>query len=122
MSAILFFFYCFGHPRHLHVLTHAFPTHPSSYLGEIILGNAIALGREELEEAPAAGPPPRLEPRQWRARDDVERQHLVGVAGGAVDRVEQVRAAVARHVALGAVHVAVEDARDRKSTRLKSSH
>src|SRR3546814_18807696 len=82
-------------------LVDAFGFGKAGGVGEIILGKAIALGREELEEAPAAGPPPRLEPRQWRARDDVERQHLVGVAGGAVDRVEQV---------------------DRKSPRLNSRH
>src|SRR3546814_13016091 len=69
-------------------LVDAFGFGKAGGVGEIILGKAIALGREELEEAPAAGPPPRLEPRQWRARDDVERQHLVGVAGGAVDRSE----------------------------------
>src|SRR3546814_15702294 len=92
-------------------LVDAFGFGKAGGVGEIILGKAIALGREELEEAPAAGPPPRLEPRQWRARDDVERHHLVGVAGGAVDRVEQVRAAVARPVAPGAVHVALADVR-----------
>src|SRR3546814_4397453 len=58
-------------------LVDAFGFGKAGGVGEIILGKAIALGREELEEAPAAGPPPRLEPRQWRARDDVERQHLV---------------------------------------------
>src|SRR3546814_12078520 len=64
-------------------LVDAFGFGKAGGVGEIILGKAIALGREELEEAPAAGPPPRLEPRQWRARDDVERQHLVGEIGRA---------------------------------------
>src|SRR3546814_3072554 len=64
-------------------LVDAFGFGKAGGVGEIILGKVIALGREELEEEPAAGPPPRLEPRQWRAQDEVERKHMVGVAGGA---------------------------------------
>src|SRR3546814_8631802 len=51
-------------------LVDAFGFGKAGGVGEIILGKAIALGREELEEAPAAGPPPRLEPRQWRRSEE----------------------------------------------------
>src|SRR3546814_10536166 len=49
----VFFFYCAGDPRDLHVLTHSFPTRRSS---DRRLGGAGGRGNDVLQDAAAAAP------------------------------------------------------------------
>src|SRR3546814_17170014 len=64
---------------------------------------------QEDQVRPAPRLRPCLQPRDRRFGDDIERGALPDMARAAVDRVEHMRAAVARLVALGAEHEALQD-------------
>src|SRR3546814_1853392 len=79
----------------------------------------VDVGQED-QLPPAPRLRPCLQPRDRRFGDDIERGALPDIARAAVDRVQHMRAAIARLVALVAEHGALQA--HRKSTRLNSSH
>src|SRR5438067_10150248 len=80
-------------------------------VAKIIRIVAVAGGRQQREMFPAAFVCPGGETRNRRFGDDVERGPFAHMPRGAVEPIEQVRAAWTWQLALGSVHEAIEDER-----------